>query len=270
MPRLVSYEDKVKEGRKARWRKRAVLLVAGTCILVGGAFALWKTKQPPQPAPLPDLARQIVDARAAGQYDRALQLVAEGLRSHSGVPAIRTLAEEFQQELKPHVQMRYLRRGALPSRSPRPGSRLQLTPDDEFYYTVNLLDVPRPCYVYMFLVDSAGEWTVLLPNQAHVPNRNPLPRAVFQVPDNIRKRLRPADTPGVEKLFVVLASWRIGALEDLAAALKDSGRAGALGKRLLARLRLEEAAAPGIPGLSFGTYEFHDSGRISLQGVEKP
>ena len=269
MPGFTKYEDT----RRAQRLKKAALLVVGACVLAGGAFAVWKIKRPTRPAPLPDLARQIVDARAAGQYDRAMQLVAEGLKSNSGLPAIRTLSEEFQQDLKPDIRLRYLTHGALPLRSPRLGSHLQLTPDDEFYYTVNLLHVARPCYVYMFLVNSAGDWTVLLPNKEYAPNGNPLSTAQYQVPDNIKKRLRPATTPGAEKLFAVAAYWRIGALEELAAALAvetNAEHARALGQQLLARLRLEEAAANGIPGLAFGTSEFHNSGRPSVMEAEKP
>ncbi len=124
----------------------------------------------------------------------------------------------------------------------------------------------------MFLVDSAGDWTVLLPNKGYVPNGNPLLPAIYQVPDTLRKKLRPSETPGAEKLFAVEAYWRIDALENLASALAnetDSGRARDLGRRLLARLELENAKPDGLHSLRVGALVFHDSGGHSVQEVEK-
>jgi hypothetical protein len=269
MPEFKSFEDSQKEGRR---KKAALLLVVVTCVLAGGAFALWKIRQPSKPTPLPNLARQIVDARGAAQYDRALQLVAEGLQGSSDFRAIKTLAEDFERDLKPDIRLRCLKYGISPSAVPPPNACRQLTPADEFYFKVNLVGVPGPCYLYMFLVDSNGYWTVLVPNKAQAPNLNPLSPSLYQVPDNIDKKLRTPETAGAEKLFVVAAYWRIDALEDLAAALAtetDMERERALGQQLLARLRLEDAKPAGIHGLSVGTFEFHNSGRFPVQAAEK-
>lgn len=269
MPEFKSFEDSRKEGR----RRKAVLLVAVvTCVMAGGAFVLWKIRQPSKPSPLPDLALRIIDARGAAQYDKALQLVAQGLQGGADVPAVRALSEDLQRNLKPDIRLHCLKYGVPPSALPTANSCRQLTPDDKFYFRINLVQVARPCYVYLFLVDSVGDWTVLLPNKAYAPNANPLPPASYQVPDDIDRKLKTPDTPGAETLFVVAAWWRIDALEDLAIALArepNVERARAIGQQLLARLRLEDAKPAGIHGLSVGTFEFHNSGRSPVQAAEK-
>ncbi len=137
-----------REKRKARQRRKAALFALCAFIVAGVALTYWRTRRPPPPVPLPDLARPIVEARNAAQYDRALRLVAEGLRNNPGAATLESLSEELQRNLKTDIiEMHYLKHGALPARRPGPGSPLQLTADDEFYFTVNLLGVPRPCYV---------------------------------------------------------------------------------------------------------------------------
>jgi hypothetical protein len=266
MPEFESYEAK-----RRRRRKRTVVVVAPlVCILAVAAIGFWATRHTARPVAPAGLAGQIVQARDTAQYSRALQLVRDGLKD-ADPPAIRTLSEDFQRDLKPDLRLHFLSHGAMPPKEPI-GSRLLLTPDDEFYFKLNLVNLPRPCYAYMFLVDSAGNWTVLLPNRVYAPNGNPLSPALYQVPDNIARKLRPPDTPGAEKLFAVEAYWRIGALEDLAAQLAaetNPERARALGQQVLARLKLEDAAADEIPGLAYATLEFHNSGRPSAQEAER-
>jgi hypothetical protein len=268
VPGFKRYEEIEKERR----RKKTVLYAVGVLVLLSGGAAFWKIRRPPQPVPLPEVAQQVVDARGAAQYDRALQLLDQGLKSHSDAPSIRALSEELQQDLKPTILPYYPRHGALPSKSQQPGSRPRLTPEDKFYFTVNLVEVSRQCYVYMFLVDSAGDWKVLFPNKTYSPNKNPLSPALYQVPDPIGKELRPADTPGEEKVFFVVANWRIGALEDLAAALAaevNSERSRALGQQIYKRLQLEFAKPAAIHGLKVATWESDDSGRPSVPEAEK-
>jgi hypothetical protein len=229
-------------------------------------------RKPSQPLPLSDLAQQIVDARDAAQYDKEMQLVSYGLKSHSDTPALRDLSDEILRDIKPDIKLHCLKHGVPLSVTLGEGDCEQLSPDDEFYFKVNLLGAGRQSYAYMFLVDSVGAWTVLLPNKAYAPNPNPLSPALYQVPDNIQRKLRPPKTPGAEKLFVVVANWRIDALEELAKKLSvetDPERAGALGEQLLKRLALEEAKPIELHGLKVGTKVIYDSGRTSVQDGEK-
>src|ERR1035438_8768923 len=133
MPEFKSFADSRKEGR----RKKIVLLVVVAACIVAGALVFWRMRRPSEAVPLPDFARQVVDARSAAQYGRALQLVAEARKLHSDTPAIRSLSDDFERDLKPDIRLHYLTRGILPSRGPGLGPGPQLTPDDEFYFTVN-------------------------------------------------------------------------------------------------------------------------------------
>jgi len=257
--------------KRARQKRFGIVLAVAICLLAVCLLALSK-RGPSRLTPLPNLAQRAVEARDAAQYDRALQLVKDGLNHPSVAPAIQLLSDELQQDLKPDIRPYYLRKRALPARSPGLESRPRLTPDDKFYFKVNLIGALHPCYVYVFLVDSAGDWTVLFPDKAYAPNHNPLSPASYQLPDNIGKELRPPDTPGEEKAFFVVAYWRISALEELAAALAtetSSARARALGQQVLKRLQLEFAKPAGIHGLKVGTWESANTGRPSIQEAEK-
>jgi hypothetical protein len=267
-------------GRETLWEKtwgllRSVLLYA-VCvsILAGGIYVLWKWKarHPSHPAPLPDMARKIVDARGEGQYDKALELAAEELKNHPDTPAVKELSDQMLRDFRPDVRLECFKNGEPRSANSGPSHCAELKPGDQFFFTVLLPNGPRPYFVYMFLVDSAGNWAVLLPNKAYAPNLNPLPPALYEVPDNIQQRLTPPDTPGAEKLFVVIASWKIDALEDLSAKLaaeKDPARARDLGRQVQERLRLELAKPDELKGLKVGTREFHNSGRPSVEVGEK-
>lgn len=252
--------------------KKYALLAVVLCIAAGAAVAIWKRRRPVPPVPPPGLARQIADARSAAQYSRVLELVAGGLHSPSVDPAIVDLSRELQEELQPDIRWRYLINRRLPAMAPAVGGRPRLTPQDEFYFIINLAGIRHPTYAYLFLVDTTGNWTVLAPNKAYLPNANPLAGTLYQVPDNLKDKLHPSETPGAETMFAVTAYWRIDDLENLAAALAsetNSERARALGNAILARIRLEQAKPDGIRGLKVGTFEFDDAGRTSLQKVEK-
>ena len=66
------------------------LLVSAAWFLAGSARALWTyaAGRPSRAAPLPNPVQDIVDARDAAQYDSALQLAADGLKSHPDIPQI--------------------------------------------------------------------------------------------------------------------------------------------------------------------------------------
>jgi hypothetical protein len=214
-----------------------------------------------------------VDARNAGEYERALQLLDVASKNQPANPSIRALGAEIQQDLKPDLQIHYSILRSAAAHRPQTDPLLKLAPGDQFYFTLDLLSLSRPAYVYLFLVDSEGAWSVLLPNNIYAPSGNPLPPAVYQVPDKTQKRLHPPNTPGSEKLFAVAAYWRIGELEDIALELSvepNASRATTVGDRLLARFRLEQAKPVGFHGLSVGTKEFEDSGRLENQGSESP
>ena len=253
-------------------RGKTILLSACVCLVVAAPLSYWKLKHS-VPAPVPDFARAIEEARSAAKYDQALQLLAAAQKDHQGEAQIQKLAAELEEDLKPDVRIHYLTHIKKRAAGPIIRSRLQLVPGDEFYFTVNLSSIRRPSYVYLFLVDSNGDWRALLPNKTYAPNSNPLPPASYQVPDNIRRKLRPPEMPGVEKLFVVAAYWRVQALEEIASAISAESnpeRLRALGQRLLARLRLEEAKPPGLHGLAVGTEEFDDAGRAAEFEGERP
>jgi hypothetical protein len=137
-----------------------------------------------------------------------------------------------------------------------------LTPKDEFSITVDLTGARPESYAYLFLADSAGNWKVLLPNKAY---SNPLRADKYTVPDLIdfKGRLHPPSRPGVEKLFLVVARWRIPVWEDLSSSLAaetDPNRARDLGDQVEARLKLENAKPASLKGLKLGDLEFNDSG----------
>lgn len=249
---------------------KTVLLVAAGCALLIGATVTGSLRRSVRSA-LPDLAQKIVDTRNAGEYERTLSLLDEAAQNQTPTLAIRTLEAEIRQDLKPDLEIHYsMRRTSAVRQLSDP--LLKLAPGDQFYFTLNLLAVARPAYVYLFLVDSEGVWSVLLPNKIYAPSGNPLPPALYQVPDKTQKRLHPPNTPGSEKLFAVAAYWRIGALEDIASELsvEPAARTTNVGDRLLARLQLEEAKPVGLHGLSVGTKEFEDSGPPEAQGSENP
>jgi hypothetical protein len=260
------------ERYKPPQRGKTIVLSICVCLLVAAPLSYWKLKRP-LPAPVPDFAREIGEARGAAKYDQALQLLAAAQKEHQGEAQIQSLAAELQEELKPDIRLHYLTHVKNRLTASIIRSRLQLVPDDEFYFTVNLSSIRRPSYVYLFLVDSNGDWHVLLPNKMYAPNSNPLSPASYQVPDNIRRKLRPPEMPGVEKLFVVAAYWRVEALEAMASAISAESnpeRLRALGQELLARLRLEEAKPSGLHGLAVGTEEFDDAGRAGGFEGERP
>lgn len=228
----------------------------------GAGRVLWNytAGHPSQVAPLPDPAKEIADARDAGQYDRALQLAADGLARHPGVPQIRDLSDQLQRDLK----LSAFDLSCVLHGKPLGATHCDtLTSADEFYATVDLTGVQPNSYAYLFLVDSAGDWKVLLPNKT---DPNPLLPAQYRVPDQLdfKGRLHPPETPGAEKLFLVVAWWRIPALEDLSARLaaeKVPERARDLGRQIEARLQLEWAKPAALKGLKHGQLEFDNAGR---------
>jgi hypothetical protein len=245
-------------------RFAAVICVLGSFawFLAGAARMLWNTKvgHPSLVAPLPDPAKEIVDARDAGQYEKALQLAAEGLKSHPDLPQIRDLSDQLRRDIKPSTF------GLTCVLHGKPLGKTHcetLTSADEFYVELDLTGVQPNSYAYLFLADSAGDWKVLLPNKT---DPNPLPPFPYKVPDtlNFKGRLHPSATPGAEKVFLVIAWWRIPALEDLSAKLaaeKDPERARDLGLQIDTRLRLEFAKPDALKGLKHGQLEFNNSGK---------
>jgi hypothetical protein len=254
--------------RVLRFAVFVCVLISFAWFLAGEANVLWNFRggNPSQPAPLPNPAQEIVDARDAAQYDKALQLAASGIGSHPDIPQIRELSDALQRDFKPAFDLHCVRHGK-PLREGSAGDDCQeLTPADEFYVTVTLPEVPdlpdasRRYYAYLFLVDSDGSWRVLLPNKT---NPNPLLPFTYQVPDNYGK-LHPSNTPGAENLFLIVAWWPIPALEDLLdklAAETDPERVRDLGRQIDERLRLEQAKPTALKGLKTGTLEFEDSGK---------
>jgi hypothetical protein len=237
------------------------LLGAASWLLAAEARRIWISRagQAAQTAPLPAPAQAIVDARDAGQYDKALQLAADGLAAHPEIPQIRELSDLLHQDFNPAFETHCQRHGRALEAGTGANDCQVLAPEDEFWVEVHLPAAARRYYAYLFLVDSKDDWKVLLPNST---NANPLWPATYTAPDNYG-RLHPPETPGPEKLYLVVAWWRIPALEDLSAKLAaetDPERARELGRQLDARIRLERAKPAALKGLKAGWLDFKDSG----------
>jgi hypothetical protein len=70
--------------------------------------------------------------------------------------------------------------------------------------------------------------------------------------------------PGRETFYLVVAWWRIPALESLAASLAaetDQDSARALGRQIDARIQLERAKPDALQGLKVGRVGFNSSGK---------
>lgn len=230
-------------------------------LLASTARVLWSytAGHPSQVAPLPDPAKEIVDARNAADYQKALQLADDGVKRHPDLPQIRDLSDELRGDFKVAFVLH-----CVPYGKPLGAANCEtLTSADQFYVTVDLTGVKPSSYAYLFLVDSTGDWKVLLPNKT---DPNPLLPAKYTVPDELdfKGRLHPPDRPGAERLFLVIARWKIPALEDLSAKLAaetDPERARDLGLQIDARVRLEGAKPDALKGLKTGFLEFNDSGK---------
>jgi hypothetical protein len=206
-----------------------------------------------------------VNALNAAQYEKALQLAADGVANHPEISQIQQISAQLHQNFTPGFDL-HCRKHGKPLGAASGGNDCQtLTPADEFNVQVNLPDTSslpedtRRYYAYLYLVDSKGDWKVLLPNKTDV---NPLFPSVYKAPDEYQM-LHPPVTPGTEKLYLVVAWWRIPALEDLSAKLMsetDPGRLHELGSQLDARLHLEQAKPVALKGLKTGWLEFTDSG----------
>ena len=75
------------------------------------------------------------------------------------------------------------------------------------------------------------------------------------------------------KLFLVIARWRIPALQDLSAKLAvetNPKPARDLGLEIYQRLQLELGKPAALKGLKVGTLEFHNSGAaLKLRAMKK-
>jgi hypothetical protein len=254
------------------WGKRILL---GVGILGVGLAALYFWIRPKTLAPKPglqvELARQIITAREAGRYDDALRLTDDALKAHPGDEALQDLSRDFHEPLKPAMNVDYLFGGTLPYRSLAPGQPRILTPNDEYYFTLDLRQTHK-CYCYLFGRNSAGEWTAIFPNPAFATNANPLPPASYQIPDASRPRLRVKPPAGIERVFGIYSNWRIDALEQFARQLAGGSPAQAgtgLSTQLITRIRAEDANAGKMAGLRISVLEFRNAGEASAQANQR-
>ena len=259
--------------------KKALLWVAYVClvlsvagVLAAAARALWSyTRSGPttQVIALPNPAQEIVDARDSGQYDKALQLAADGLQKYPEITKIRDLSEQMHRDFKPHLDLRCPILGKPLNVGSNEDICETLAPADDVYVNVDLPNNPdlpesqRRYFVYLFFADSNGDWKVLLPNKAYP---NPLPPNSYRLPEvtDYKGRLHPSDMPGRETFYLVVAWWRIPALESLAASLAaetDQDSARALGRQIDARIQLERAKPDALQGLKVGRVGFNSSGK---------
>lgn len=215
------------------------------------------------PAPPPTAAEELKSAVDAGQYDRALQLAASLTAAHPDDQALRTLGDQLQRDFTPKFAMRCIRANLAAKENAQRDKCETLSPDDQFYIDVDLSAVRPSSYAYMFLVDSSGNWKVLLPNNTY---RNPLLPATYKVPDDLdfKKKLQASNAPGVETVFLVIAWWPIPTFDDLSARLAreaDPQAQRALGDQIFERIRLEQKKPINLTGLKVGTLTFTSSGR---------
>jgi hypothetical protein len=257
---FTSHREKVERRKRI---KRRLLGMGVLCIgLAATCLVILRRNPRSKLVPQADLAEQILSARNAGLYDQARQLTADTLKAHPGDKDIIDISNDFQQELKPKMVLHFLKKSTFPPRNPEPGRPLVLTTSDEYYYILDLTATKKG-YIYLFALNSTGEWSALFPNPKYAPNANPLPPAVYRIPDVTRPPLRVKPPPGVEKLFAVFANWRIEALEQFAQQLAGGSRAKAdaeVPAQLAARLRVEDDYAGKIPGLKIAVLPFQNAG----------
>jgi hypothetical protein len=199
----------------------------------------------------------------AGQYDQALQLAASLTAAHPNDQALRSLVDQLQRDFTPKFALRCIRADPATRRNAQQDKCEVLFPSDQFYIDVDLSAVRPSSYAYMFLVDSSGNWKALLPNSTY---HDPLLATTYKVPDDLgfRKKLQPSSTPGVEKVFLILAWWPIPAFEDLSARLTgetDLQGQRALGDQIFERIQLELQKPNSLTGLKVGTLSFTSAGR---------
>jgi hypothetical protein len=214
--------------------------------------------------------RAIVEARDAGQYEKALQLAADGAVHHPEMGQIQELKDQMERDFKPEFGLDCRPLGKPLFATAKEKDCELLAPEDEFFVDITLPNAPelpeaqRRYYAYLFLVDSSGDWTALLPNRT---NANPLPPDQYTVPaaTDYKVKLHPSEKAGAEKLFLVVAWWRIPTLEKLAADLMtepDVEMRRRLGDQVAARLQLEGARPIDVvKGLKVGHAMFNSSGK---------
>jgi hypothetical protein len=243
------------------------LVLAVACLSIVGAvvFAL-KARRPAPALSKLESVQQVENALGAADYERAMELADEERKKHGDRPEVNDLWNALQRDIRPQIELHCAPGGAPPTGSFAAKDCLHLRPGDEFYFTLDLRQAQSGCYAYMFLVDSKADWIVLLPNKLYSRNRNPFPPARYQIPIDVGRRLTPADTAGSEKMFLVIANWRIDVLEDLALKLEgetDPERARAVGRQIQKRLEAENAKPDGLHGLRVGSVEIQDLGKLS-------
>jgi len=235
-------------------RGRPYVVGAGVAALLLAGFLL--TFLPGRGAVKPS---QVLAARSAGRYERALQLLADGIKRDPANRELVRLRSQLTENLEVDFRMRIAPQDNRAFRSGAAPADLALGPSDGYYLLV------RPsaaCYLYVFQITSTGEVLRLFPNRKPKEAPAPAGAAMLRIPDgNGWLHLKPAR--GTERIVLVAAHWEIPVLERLAgevSAEKNSQRRSAALKRLLDRLALEERATGQIPGLVYGICEFQNLG----------
>lgn len=206
------------------------------------------------PPPSPDV-HEAVAARDAADYERALKLAEEGAGRRPQDQEWLDLHRELMTDLKVDFRFHYLPQRRLPARTAG-SDQVRLGPDDGYYLTVHPSD---RCHLYLLRQTSAGELIRLCPNDRYVPTPNPVLAELQRVPDGFGW-LRVDPGPGVEKIYLVAARWRLSALEGLLnewEAARDPGARRSLVDKVVARLEVEGRLAERVPGLAYAFYQFH-------------
>jgi hypothetical protein len=248
-----------------RWFLAAVLTGLIMATLAGAEYLRQSYRAPDQRRPdsgvalaSGSLAKGVVDAREAGEYDRAMELIDDGLEGNPKDAGLLQLRSEFQDDLKVNFNLHFLKRQSMPVMAGGPSGDLRLEAGDGYYYTVELSSA---CYLYVFHLNSSGELIRLVPNRELVRTPNPMPAGLQRIPDGF-SFLHVKDFPGVEKIYLIATRWRNRTLEDLsdqvASATEPAAQRQALA-RLVARVRLEGRSTDKLPGLVYGEYEFQNT-----------
>lgn len=241
------------------------LLLVAAWLAAGASLSLWRyatgrTVIVAMPPSSP--AQEIIDARNAGQYARALQTANEMLRRHPDLPDVRRAADEMQADFSPSFNLHCIPKGIRRNQAPVENCQL-LRPQDEFYLKVDLTSLKPRGYAWMFLADSAGDWKTLLPN---AQDFNPLVAANYRVPNaaEFREGFHPSPVAGQESVFLVMAWWDIPELDELSRKLSaesEESKRRDIGLQISTRLQVERNKPAALRGLKIGTLQFETAGQ---------
>lgn len=214
-------------------------------------------------------AADVVAARDAGNYRQARELLARGLGNAPADQQLLALQATFSQRVEPQLRLRYVKRSATGPTWLTASGAPELGAADEYRFILNL---PCHCYAYLFLVDSIGAWTAVLPNRAVLPMENPLRAGEYWLPGQASGGLHPVAYPGAERLYAVVTAWRHRVFEDFAtrlAAPQTTQARRSLSDELLTRLRHEQQSKGVMPGFAIGSLELHNGSTPASNSGER-